>query len=142
MAKQETIHFFKESVRFRLNKQKELRTWLKSCARKEGFKIHTLNYIFCNDAYLLEMNKEYLGHNYFTDIITFDNSVEKKIILGDVFISVDTVEKNSKRFETTFDEELHRVMVHGLLHLLGYKDKSKADRSEMKKKEDQYLALL
>ena len=140
MSNDKSIHFFKEGVRFRLNKQSELLVWLKATARKESYKIHTLNYIFCSDAYLLEMNKNYLNHNYFTDIITFDNSVEKKIIEGDIFISIDTVSKNAKRFETSFDNELHRVMIHGLLHLLGHKDKTEKDKKKMRLMEEKYLS--
>lgn len=86
------------------------------------------------------MNKDYLGHNYFTDIITFDNGIEKKIIEGDIYISVDTVKNNSVRFNTTFNDELHRVMIHGLLHLLGYKDKKENEKSKMRMTEDKYLA--
>lgn len=142
MAKQETIFFFKEGVSFRLNKQEKLKTWLKKAALKEAHKINTLNYIYCNDKYLLQMNKDYLHHNYYTDIITFDNSTEKKIIEGDVFISVDTVRSNSLRFNTSFDDELHRVMIHGLLHLSGYKDKTEANKKKMRKMEDLYLGML
>ncbi|HNQ61734.1 MAG TPA: rRNA maturation RNase YbeY [Bacteroidia bacterium] len=135
-----SIHFFKEGVKFRLNDQAKLLKWLKATAKKESYKILCLNYIFCNDDYLLEMNKNYLNHNYFTDIITFDNSIQKNIIEGDVFISIDTINKNAKRFETGFDNELHRVMIHGLLHLLGYKDKTEKDKKKMRAMEDKYLS--
>ena len=142
MGKEESIHFFKEAVRFRLNRQDALRKWLMKAVRKEEFRISTLNYIFCNDEYLLQINKEYLGHNYFTDIITFDNSSEKKIIEGDIFISIDTVRKNSARFETRFQDELHRVMIHGLLHLSGYKDKTENDKKKMRAMEDRYIKFI
>ncbi|MBP6334733.1 MAG: rRNA maturation RNase YbeY [Bacteroidia bacterium] len=142
MGKETAIHFFKEEVKFRLGKQAKLCDWLISCARKEGYKINTLNYIFCTDDYLLSMNNEYLGHNYFTDIITFDYNVEKNNITGDVFISIDTVNKNSLRFNTTFQNELHRVMIHGLLHLVGYRDKTEKEKQKMKSMEDKYLAFL
>ncbi len=142
MGTEDVVHFFKEGVRFRLSNQAVLKQWIKSTARKEGFRLHTLNYIFCGDEYLLQMNKEYLGHDYFTDIITFDNSLERKHIEGDVFISIDTVQKNALRFETNLQDELHRVMIHGLLHLLGYKDKSVKDKKKMKAMEDKYLAIL
>ena len=85
------------------------------------------------------MNKEYLQHNYFTDIITFDNSTEKKTVEGDIFISVDMVMSNSKKFKTTFQDELHRVMIHGVLHLLGYSDKNPKAQATMRKMEDRWL---
>ena len=85
------------------------------------------------------MNVKFLKHNYFTDIITFDNSIEKGKIIGDVFISIDTVRVNAKRYETTFDDELHRVMIHGLLHLTGYSDNTSLKQKEMRKMEDQWL---
>lgn len=140
MKKEESIHFFKEKVLFRFSKKEQIIQWLSSTASKEGFKIRNLNYIFCSDAHILKMNKDYLGHNYFTDIITFDNGIEKKIIEGDIYISVDTVKNNSVRFNTTFNDELHRVMIHGLLHLLGYKDKKENEKSKMRMTEDKYLA--
>ena len=142
MAKDANVFFFKEGVSFRLNDQEKIKSWLTKAARKEAYRIKTLNYIFCDDKYLLQMNKDYLHHNYFTDIITFDNSTEKKIIAGDVFISVDTVRSNSKRFDTNFYDELHRVMIHGLLHLLGYKDKTEANKKRMRKMEDIWLDVL
>lgn len=142
MAKDANVFFFKEGVSFRLNDQEKIKSWLTKAARKEAYRIKTLNYIFCDDKYLLQMNKDYLHHNYFTDIITFDNSTEKKIIAGDVFISVDTVRSNSKRFDTNFYDELHRVMIHGLLHLLGYKDKTEANKKRMRKMEDLWLDVL
>ncbi len=142
MAKEESIFFFKEAVSFRLKDQEKIKSWLRKAARKEAYRIKALNFIFCDDKYLLQMNKDYLHHNYFTDIITFDNSTEKKIIEGDVFISVDTVRSNSKRFDTNFYDELHRVMIHGLLHLLGYKDKTEANKNKMRKMEDLWLKRL
>jgi probable rRNA maturation factor len=135
------IQFFKEGIRFRLNDQAALRKWLVSAARKEKFRIEALNYIFCDDKYLLDMNKAYLKHNYYTDIITFDNSLEKYSIIGDVYISIDSVRKNAVRFNTTFNDELRRVMVHGLLHLVGYKDKTEKDKKRMRNAENLYLNL-
>lgn len=142
MSMEETIYFFKENVKFRLTKQKELKALLKKIAKKEGHKTQTINYIFCNDKYLLNMNKQYLHHNYFTDIITFDNSIEKNIIEGDIFISIDTIKKNAVKFKTTIQNELHRVMIHGLLHLIGYKDKSKKEKEQMRNMEDKYLEII
>jgi probable rRNA maturation factor len=133
------IYFFKENVRFRLNYSDELRKWIEKAVQHHGFKIKSLNYIFCSDKYLLKLNKQFLQHDYFTDIITFDNSTEKKNIEADVFISVDSVKNNAEKFGTSFRNELHRVMIHGALHLVGYKDKNEKDISKMKEAEELWL---
>ncbi len=133
------INFFKEEVKFRLLHQEGLRKWIIKAIRSEGYTLENLNFVFCNDKKLLQMNKEYLQHNYFTDIITFDNSTEKKTVEGDIFISVDMVMSNSKKFKTTFQDELHRVMIHGVLHLLGYSDKNPKAQATMRKMEDRWL---
>ena len=133
------ISFFKQDIAFRLNKKEQLYKWITAAAKKEGFEIVELNYVFCSDPYLKKMNVKFLKHNYFTDIITFDNSMVKKKIVGDIFISIDTVRFNAKQYATTFDNELHRVMIHGLLHLTGYKDKSPANQKEMRMMEDFWL---
>jgi len=108
---------------------------------EEGSKEGNLNIIFCSDNYLLKMNKEYLGHNYFTDVITFDYS-EENLISGDVFISVDTVKENAKNYEVSFENELFRVIIHGVLHLIGYNDKTDKEQEEMTIKENYYLDKL
>lgn len=123
-----------------MNKQEALRKWITLAAKKEGYKIEQLNYIFCSDRYLKKMNVNYLNHNYYTDIITFDNSMEKKKIIGDVFISIDTIKYNATEYKTTFENELARVMIHGLLHLVGYSDKSLNDQKKMKSMEDLWLS--
>jgi probable rRNA maturation factor len=133
------INLFKEGVKFRLSKSKEVKAWLIRVAKREGKSIGSLNYIFCTDTYLRKMNVQYLQHDYNTDVITFDNSEAKKIINGDVFISIDRVHANAKDYSTTFNDELHRVMVHGLLHLLGYDDKSASKKKEMREKEELHL---
>ena len=115
--------------------------WIKTVAEGYGFKIGELGYMFCSDNRLLEMNKEYLGHDYFTDIITFDY-VEGNVINGDIAISVDTVRKNAEEYGVTFDQELMRVMIHGVLHLTGQNDKTQAEFAEMKAKEATALAIL
>ena len=115
--------------------------WIKTVAEGYGFKIGELGYMFCSDNRLLEMNKEYLGHDYFTDIITFDY-VEGNVINGDIAISVDTVRKNAEEYGVTFDQELMRVMIHGVLHLTGQNDKTEAEFAEMKAKEATALAIL
>jgi probable rRNA maturation factor len=121
------------------------RNWLMNTAVNEGFKIKTINYIFMSDDELLQMNNDFLQHDYYTDIITFDNSTkaeqDKKQLVSDIFISVDRVIDNAKKHNTPFEQELKRVMVHGILHLCGYKDKSKADQAIMRTKENEALAL-
>ncbi len=116
-----------------------LKSWLKAIAAKENFSIKELNYVFVNDEELLKVNIEYLNHDTYTDIITFDNSEENGKIESDIFISLVRVEANSKKFNTTFENELHRVLAHGLLHLCGYKDKKKSDVEIMRKKEEECL---
>ncbi len=134
-----SIFFFKEGIKFRLSKSKQLQDWIIKIINKEGFGLSNINFIFCTDAYLRGINKGYLDHDYFTDIITFDNSTLKKIIDGDIFISIDRVKVNSKNYENSFNDELHRVMAHGVLHLVGYKDKTQTQKIEMKKMEDFWL---
>lgn len=138
--KNSSIHFFKESVSFRLTKQNQLRKWINTAAKKEKFSIDNLNYIFCSDKYLKKINKDYLNHNYYTDIITFDISTQKGKIEGDIFISIDRVQANAKQYKVSPVDELRRVMIHGLLHLTGYKDKTAKDQAEMRKMEDYWLA--
>ncbi len=133
------IHFFKEDTRFRLLYQKELRRWINKAIREKKFHLEEINYIFCSDKYLLNLNKQFLNHNFYTDIITFDTSSGKKKISADIFISIDSVKTNAEKFHSTFKDELHRVMIHGVLHLLGYKDKTKKDQVIIRKKEDEWL---
>tara|TARA_B100000902_G_scaffold82752_1_gene87341 strand:+ start:7008 stop:7418 length:411 start_codon:yes stop_codon:yes gene_type:complete len=112
--------------------------WLKNIILQEGKRTGDIVYLFCNDNYLLKKNIKYLNHNYLTDIITFDYC-EKNIISGDILISVERVEENSKIFNVDFSIELNRVMAHGLLHLLGYKDKKEEEKVKIRKKENFYL---
>jgi rRNA maturation RNase YbeY len=135
------ITFSSEDIVFSLPDKNKNKAWLKSVAESEGKSIRDLNYIFCSDAYLLEINQTYLNHDTLTDIVTFDNSEGGKFIEGDLFISLERVKENGEKFGTS-DTELHRVMVHGLLHLLGYKDKKKEDKAQMKEKENEYLLKL
>jgi rRNA maturation RNase YbeY len=107
-------------------------------AKQEGKKILELSYVFCSDEYLLQINQEYLNHDTLTDIVTFDNSEDPKKIEGDIFISIDRIKENGEKLGT-LETELERVMVHGLLHLLGYKDKKKEDKEVMTAKEDFYI---
>jgi rRNA maturation RNase YbeY len=132
------IAFLSEDITFELKEKLKHKAWLKDAAKAEGFKIGELNYIFCSDAYLLDINQKYLGHDTLTDIVTFDNSEGPKMIEGDIFISIDRVRENALKFDTA-DSELKRVMVHGLLHLAGYKDKGKAQKELMTLKENEHL---
>ena len=122
-----------------MNNSEELKKWIESAVNKNKFNIETINYIFCSDKYLLKLNKQFLNHNYFTDIITFNNSTEKKKLNADIYISVDRVKANAKRFDVTFRDELHRILVHGILHLTGFDDKNEKYRAEMRRAEDLWL---
>lgn len=122
-------------------KATKIKPWLKAIATKENFVIKELNYVFMSDEDLLKINIEYLNHDTYTDIITFDNAEVKGKIESDIFISLERVEANAKKFNTTFENELHRVMAHGVLHLCGYKDKKKSDIEMMRKKEEESLAM-
>ena len=138
----ELIQFFAEEIDFELANQSQISEWLVNIATTHDAEIETINYIFCSDEYLLSINQQYLDHDYYTDIITFDNSVEGSPILSDIFISIDRVQDNADQQGSTFDNELHRVLAHGLLHLLGFKDKTEDDQILMRQKEDACLSLL
>ena len=135
------INFFNEDINFILKNKIKLKTWIKETIKAEGYKLNELNFIFCSDNYLLEINRQYLNHDTFTDIITFDNSDVNKLIVGDIFISYERICYNASKFAVSEQDELHRVIIHGTLHLLGYKDKSKIDKAVMTQKEDHYLQL-
>ncbi|MFI5217993.1 MAG: rRNA maturation RNase YbeY [Bacteroidia bacterium] len=137
-----SILFFTEGIKFSLKNNTELCRWIIVSTRKEGFVIDELNYIFCSDDYLLSLNQRFLSHDEYTDIITFDHSFNKKQISAEIFISIKRVKENAKTFKTTFQNELHRVMIHGVLHLTGYKDKTKKQQQAIRKKEDYYLRKL
>ena len=114
--------------------------WIRSVAAVYGKKVGDVNYIFCNDERILEVNREYLQHDYYTDIITFDYT-EGDTISGDLFISLDTVKTNSEQFATEYDEELHRTIIHGILHLCGINDKGPGEREVMEAAENRALAM-
>jgi probable rRNA maturation factor len=136
-----SIRFFSEDVDFSLPKPRKTSTWIKTVITKEKKLFTEINYIFCTDKYLLNLNRGFLNHNTLTDIISFDNSTKEGIIEAEIYISVERVADNSSKFMTTFDEELHRVIIHGVLHLLGYKDKKPAEKALMRKKEEACLSL-
>lgn len=132
------INFFSESIAFKPKQSLKLKAWIKSVVAEEGYQIGTLNYVFCDDEYILKTNRQYLDHDYYTDIITFDYT-ERKRIAGDLVVSLDTVKSNAEKLGVEFNVELARVIVHGVLHLCGYKDKSNEEERMMRTKEDHYL---
>ena len=133
------ILFFSE-IKFKLQQKRTIKNWLIEVAIQEKKKIGDLNIIFYNNKQLLEINKQYLNHETLTDIITFDYS-ESELLIGDIFISVERVKENAQKFNVSFEEELRRVMAHGILHLCGYKDKNNNEKKLMKQKEEEALLL-
>ena len=125
---------------FKLNNSVEISTWIEFVIHQENRKLGEINYIFCDDSYLLEINIKELKHNTLTDIISFDYTVGN-IISGDIFISTERVKENADEYSNIFKDELHRVIIHGVLHYCGYKDKSVEEKKEMRSKEDYYLSL-
>jgi probable rRNA maturation factor len=134
------IRFFLEEIEFKVPFPVKTKKWITDIVVAEGRSLTGVNYILCSDEYLLEVNREYLNHDYYTDIITFDNSEVEKEIEGDIFISVDRVRDNAKSENTDESTEFRRVLAHGVLHLCGFDDKSEASQQEMRAKEDYYLS--
>jgi rRNA maturation RNase YbeY len=122
-----------------LKERNRLKNYIKSVFKKESKSLNSLTIVFCSDKYLLNINKEFLKHNYYTDIITFDLSTSKYLIDGEIYISIHRVQENAKTFNTTIKTELHRVIFHGVLHLCGYQDISQSQKTKMRKKEDEAL---
>ncbi|MBF9253094.1 rRNA maturation RNase YbeY [Pontibacter sp. 172403-2] len=135
------IEFFSEEIDFSLKEPEQVADWIATVIKQHGQELGSLTYIFCSDDYLHKMNVEYLAHDTLTDIITFNTADEDGIIEGDVFISIDRVRDNASDAGTSFIDELHRVIIHGVLHLLGFKDKSEHDEALMRKEEDSSLSL-
>lgn len=135
-----SISFHSEDTNFILKDKKKIRTWIESIIKGENKTLGAINYIFCSDDYLLQINQEHLDHDYYTDIITFDYC-ENKVISGDLFISTDRTKENARNFSTSHKNELHRVMAHGVLHLLGYKDKTPKEAEKMREMEEYSLNL-
>lgn len=134
------IRYFNEDIKFDFRQRLSNNRWLKFVAGSELKTLGNVNIIFCSDNYILDVNMQYLQHDYFTDIITFDYC-EGKVLSGDLFISIDSVRENASFFGTEFKDELNRVIVHGLLHLIGYDDHSEEDIKVMRSKEDYYLSF-
>jgi len=136
---EEIINFYSEN-NFRLSEERQYEEWLKEVISSEGKKIGEISFIFCDDEYLLEINQKYLDHDTYTDIISFDNSVGN-ILGGDIFISTERVMENAANFNVSFDEELKRVMVHGVLHFCGYRDKTSEEKEVMRSKEEEKMKM-
>lgn len=134
------IRYFTEDIKFEFKGKLSNNKWLRLVASSEIRKIGDVNIIFCSDNYILDINMKYLQHDYFTDIITFDYC-EGNVLNGDLFISIDSVKENSEFYKTGFQDELNRVIVHGILHLIGYDDHSEEEIKVMRSKEDYYLSL-
>lgn len=134
---EEPFLFFSEDVPDPIQNPQQITQWLHHIVNSEQGNLDQVNFIFCSDQYLLNINIEYLQHDYYTDIITFQHT--KKIVGGDIFISTDRVADNAQTLQIPFLDELHRVIAHGILHMLGYKDKTKKDKQLMTQKEDHYL---
>lgn len=134
------INFFTENITYTLKQKTLIKRWIEDTIVAEGYRLEELNFILCSDAYLLRINQDYLQHDDYTDVITFDNSEAFKTIVGDIFISLERIRENAALFKANVADELCRVMIHGTLHLLGYKDKTKAAKTLMTAKEDEYLA--
>lgn len=137
------IHFNSEAITFEHQNPNTIKKWLLSVAKQEGHSIASLSFIFCADEYLHQINMDYLNHDTLTDVITFEyTDPDSDAIEGDIFISIDRIKENAAEFEVPFEAELHRVMVHGTLHLLGYGDKSTDEKAQMTEKENFYLQQL
>lgn len=149
------IKYFKEDTTFNFKGKRLCNNWIKVVAEKllpndencshlkfpgNKFLVGDINIIFCSDSYILDINNRYLKHNYYTDVITFDYS-DGRFLSGDIIISVDTVKENALLYKSTFENELHRVIIHGILHLMGYKDKSKMEKATMREAEDRALTM-
>ncbi|UXX80429.1 rRNA maturation RNase YbeY [Reichenbachiella carrageenanivorans] len=135
------INFFSEDTDFELSHKEIISSWIIHTITTENHELSELNYIFCSDEYLLQINVDYLQHDYYTDVITFDNSEEESVIEGDIFISIDRISDYAQDQGIAFETELRRVIIHGVLHLVGYNDKTDDEQEEMTEKENAYLSL-
>lgn len=137
------VRYYTDGCRYRLPQKRLTAAWLREAAEEEGYRLGDVNYIFCSAERLLAMNRQFLGHDYYTDVITFDYSDRRgaKIVSGDVFIDVETVADNARQYGATRLGEMRRVVVHGLLHLCGQGDKTPRTNAQMHRKEDKYLAF-
>jgi probable rRNA maturation factor len=136
-----SINFFSEDISCKLPNPRKTSSWIKSIIKIEGATPKEINYIFCSDEYLRTINLEYLNHNTYTDIITFNYTEGNDDLTADIFISIERIKENALKFNSDFETELHRVIIHGVLHLVGYNDKTKTQKAIMREKEDAYLSL-
>lgn len=135
-----SINFFTEGLNFTLNKKTQYIKNIKQCIKSEDYKTGCISFIFCSDNYLLELNKKYLGKDYYTDVLSFDFS-NKKEINADIYISIERIKDNATKRKISVEIEIKRIIIHGILHLMGYNDKKESERNQMKKKEEFYLSL-
>ena len=135
------ISFHNADISFAQKNKLATKSWLKNVAKARGFSISDIQYIFCSDEYLLDINRNFLQHDYFTDIITFDLSEKKGELCSEIYVSIPRVKENAKEFGVTFQEELYRVMAHGVLHLCGLKDKTPQQEKKMREAEDKALLM-
>jgi rRNA maturation RNase YbeY len=136
-----TIHFLTEKISFHLSNPHKISRWLQRVSVNEGRNIDSLTYIFCSDKFLLGLNQHYLQHNTLTDILSFDYSEENESIQGEIYISIPRVKENARKYSQPFEKEVRRVLVHGLLHFVGYRDKSPSEKAQMRIKEEACLSL-
>ena len=141
MSARQNIWFFSEDVSYVHKGKNATRSWINNAIFNEGFSFGEINIIFCSDEYLSQINLKYLNHNTLTDIVTFDMSEKEDVISGDVYISVERARENCKKFDVRLDDEIKRLIIHGILHLAGYSDKAPEDKALMTRKEDYYLSL-
>jgi rRNA maturation RNase YbeY len=142
LAPEGVIHFHEVNTSASLSHPHKIKTWVIDIIRQHGYRLTELNFIFCNDDYLYRINQQYLNHHYYTDVITFDNADRGGTIEGDIFISISQVAENAQQYNTAYLQELHRVMIHGVLHLLGYRDHTEPLQQTMRKKETECLKVL
>jgi len=135
-----TINFFTEDISYTLKHKTAIRKWINDAITNNKLKVGEISFIFCSDEYLHKINVEYLNHDTYTDIITFDTSENDDTIAGDIFISIERIKENAIKFNTAIADEVHRVIIHGILHLCGYLDKTKKDKELMTAKENEYLS--
>ncbi len=135
------IEFHSEDIEFSLSNPEQIADWIASVIEQHDHELANLTYIFCSDDYLHQINVEYLDHDTLTDIITFDNADEEGVVESDIFVSIDRIRDNAQSLNIPFEDELHRVLIHGVLHLLGFKDKTEEQEALMRKQEDSCLSL-
>ena len=138
--KETEINIFTQGIKFKIKNEEKFKNWIIETIVNEGKIAGAINFIFCNDSYLLKINKKYLQHDFYTDIVTFNNSDKENEISGDIFISYERVVENAGKLSESLEDETSRVSIHGILHLIGYKDIESEEIKEMRNKEDQYIS--